>query len=778
VSNAAVLAVAGSELRRRWRALVAIGVLAGFVGAALIGALTIARRTGTAPDRLARANHIEDARVSIFGNHDLTALAITRDAVAQHWVARYGVGQLQGPNVTYLGVLAGPAHVKDLFTPLVIRGRAANPAAPDEILLGEAVAGAMRVRPGDTITLKMLTPEEVSQFETGFGEPDGPLLHLRITGIVRLPGGDNQAPVIATPAFTAAYGDVIAAGEMAFFRLKGGRASLPEFRAEMEEAARRTSQPSDTPADFAPYQIVDTLGSERAAKTTARVLVAGLLVFALVVAIAGLLAVTQAFGRLSAAGTADQRIESTLGLTTVERVLARVLPGIVAAGAAAVLTAAGAVVAGRFEPLGALRSSEPNPGWHVNAGLTVGGAVVMAAVVLWITAMTVWLVGRSPATGRERAGRGLSRLGRRASTVAGARFALDPGRGATRVPIRSSLAGVVVGVAGLVAACTFAGSLDRLVASPVRWGWKADFAVIDIKPATVDELLADRRVGALVIEDSTTIRVRGDEVAAYAFTPRKGDLGWTVLTGRTPQSSDEVLVGTRLAEQLGAGVGDIVPVDAPSGPNRLKVVGIGVGPVMNNERFGSAMVVTPSGLAALGSSQPFHEGFVAVAPGVDASRFADELAARHELARRQRPADVGNLAELGRLPYVLAGFLAFVALVALAHTVGVTVRRRARDFGVLRAIGFSPRQAAATVVAMAVTIALLGMAGGVPLGIAVGRLVWWDVARNAGVAGDPSIPLRLVAALVVAVLAGAGLAAAVPARRAVRLRPAEVLRAE
>jgi putative ABC transport system permease protein len=93
-------------------------------------------------------------------------------------------------------------------------------------------------------------------------------------------------------------------------------------------------------------------------------------------------------------------------------------------------------------------------------------------------------------------------------------------------------------------------------------------------------------------------------------------------------------------------------------------------------------------------------------------------------------------------------------------------------------IGLTPRQVGAAMVAMAATIGSVGLALGPPLGVAVGRVVWGEVARGIGTAGDPAVPWRLILLAVPVVLAGTTLVALLPARRAARLSPAAVLRAE
>jgi putative ABC transport system permease protein len=157
--------------------------------------------------------------------------------------------------------------------------------------------------------------------------------------------------------------------------------------------------------------------------------------------------------------------------------------------------------------------------------------------------------------------------------------------------------------------------------------------------------------------------------------------------------------------------------------------------------------------------------------------FAD-LSRRLEMTRSTVPRQVSNLAALGRLPSVLAAFLALLAVVVLAHSLVLTTRRRGADLAVLRVLGMTPRQVAAAVWVMAGTLAAIGLVVGPLLGLALGRVVWAEVAANIGVAGDLAVPWWLFLVVVPGALLLTVLVAVLPARRAARLSPSQVLRGE
>jgi len=143
----------------------------------------------------------------------------------------------------------------------------------------------------------------------------------------------------------------------------------------------------------------------------------------------------------------------------------------------------------------------------------------------------------------------------------------------------------------------------------------------------------------------------------------------------------------------------------------------------------------------------------------------------------QHPAEIVNYQSTGATPVVLAAGLAAGAIVALALTLIASVRRRRRDLALLKTLGFTTRQLAATIAWQATTIAAIAAIVGVPVGIAIGRQLWILFARNIN-----AVPLPTVPATVILVAAGAvifaNLVAALPARLAGNTAAALVLRTE
>jgi ABC-type antimicrobial peptide transport system permease subunit len=97
---------------------------------------------------------------------------------------------------------------------------------------------------------------------------------------------------------------------------------------------------------------------------------------------------------------------------------------------------------------------------------------------------------------------------------------------------------------------------------------------------------------------------------------------------------------------------------------------------------------------------------------------------------------------------------------------------------VLRALGLTRRQSRLVVVTQASLLAAIGIVFGIPLGLALGRVLWHAAADMTPFAYEP--PVALVALLLIAPVAllAANLLAAWPARRAARLQAGQILRTE
>ena len=142
------------------------------------------------------------------------------------------------------------------------------------------------------------------------------------------------------------------------------------------------------------------------------------------------------------------------------------------------------------------------------------------------------------------------------------------------------------------------------------------------------------------------------------------------------------------------------------------------------------------------------------------------------------PTSLVNFGEAVNFPLIFGGMLALSGAATLVHLLVVSVTRRRREIGLLKALGFVNRQIVASVAWQATALVGVGTVVGVPLGIVLGREVWSAFANNLGVVPVPVVEPWLLVAVVVGILVVANLLAVAPALAAKRSKPQQLLRAQ
>ncbi|SHN46520.1 FtsX-like permease family protein [Cryptosporangium aurantiacum] len=770
MSWAAIVLVARLEWRRRRAALLALGLVIGLAGGLVVAGAVVTRRTTSAYPRLVEAVHRDDARVFAPVDHPGLSEAVpSLPEVRASWTARMWVGEVAatGLDLRYSTVTAPVERERpDLASPVVLRGRAPDPAAVDEVLLSEAFAGHAGLSVGSAFTLRMLTLDQFHRFATGFGAPAGPAMPVRVVGIMRMPSwGTLTSHVLSTPAFAARYA-AAELGRITYVRLDRPVADRTAFRTGLDRLAAARPVVRREGAGHTDYEVVFPAESEDAlVRPARRAAAAGLLLADAVAAAVVLLVVVQALARHHAGSARAQRIEAMLGLTTAERVTARLLPIVVTAVVATATALACGIAAGLVQPIGGLAGFDPRPGFRADPAAAGLGAAAVGLTVAVVAAGASALAGRS-ARGRRRPGRGPVPGG--PAVLAGLRLgAAGTGRGTV---------GLTAAIAVAVAALTVGLSLDRLVSTPDRWGGSADLVVSDVLDEDLVRFRADPRVVGLAEALSGSVLIDGERVEAYAHRSWKGSVGPTVVDGRLPATVDEVCLGVRFAERHGLRVADTLTVTARDGTTRrLRVVGVGVGASLGDgSRLGGGVLLHPDTIGTVVLSEGYREGHLRVAPGA-LDDLVDDLGADREIYPRELPPEIGVLDGLRVVPSAVAAVMALAVVLVLLHALRGARRRSRRNLAVLGALGFTAAGQATVLAIVALRIALPAVLVGVPVGYGAGRIVWHEVATGSGVGGDAWLPVRIAVAGAVAVL-GLAVVLAVAGRRTGRDRSARYLR--
>jgi FtsX-like permease family len=778
---AAVATWARREVATRWRALLVLGVLAGLAGGTVMAAVAGARRTTTAYARYRQATAAPDAivfatQVGLF-DADFTRVRRLPEVVD---AGQFGLAPIAVKEWN-IGTLApvDDRLYRTISRPLLRAGRLPDPRRADEIVVNQAAARRFHVRLGQRVTL--ISSTDLSAWASPAPPSGGPTVAATVVGIgdsdMDLLFGSGEPGFVLSGGFLATYPQVPHAPNLVV-RLRPGT-DVRRFRLEAAAALGRPDLPVRDHAED-DKRITHGTSLERTA----------LLLFAAAALLAALVLVGQALTRTVYAAADAAPTLQALGLTRPETTVGLTLPVLAAAAVAALVAPATAVALSPRFPIGLAGYLEPDRGLHADWLVLIPGIALVVLLTLGGAAgAALRATSRRP---RAAGGTGSALLRLiRASTplpvAIGAGLALERGSGDRSLPVRPAIVGATAGILGIVGAFGLVSGIDDALRRPQRSGqaWQAEVDPDEGHPGAslAARLRQDQQVEAVSTARRVDVDVDGQGLPVYTIAAVKGDLGFVVLRGRAPAASDEVVLGPSSAKALRRGVGDRVQVGGGQG-HAMKVVGLGLLPETPHSSFDQGVWLTGEGLdrvvrgrARAGMEEVLYVTFRrGVAADAAIGRLQRQLGV--EVGPATLPQDVTYLHNVRTLPRALAGFLVLLGLAALAHVLVTAVRRRRHDLAVLRAMGFRPRQAASCVLWQATTVAVVAIVLGVPLGIAAGRWSWRWVAEVTPLVYVAPVGALAIAAAVPAALLLANAIAALPARRAARLRAAEVLRTE
>ncbi len=804
-----------AEWRRRWPVLVALAVLVAVAGGAATALFAGARRADTALVRFREqvAPYNLEASVQFGAEKPSSAAELEAQLAAQ----RAAVGEIAGIDgvesvrvESWWGISAFPdfddpgtvsawatgtsATYGTRHTPIVLDGALPSADDPDAVVVGEHATDVLGWEVGDRLTFATASPDQLFDWfsnDATFGSAEsleGPVIEVEVVAVIRDEAdiADDRFPSILFPeGFARAHRDEIAHVEpIAMIRADPARidAVAEEVAASLGPVGMDVEQLP--PLGYAGAAVAPTVAVE----------VTTLWIAMAIAVTAGVFVVAQAVGRQLAAGAAEDRTRTALGITTTGQATGKwlALAPVAVIGAAGVPAVAWSL-SGLF-PTGLARRAEPQPGLRFDVGAVGVGAATTLAVTLILTAALAWLGSRrriQPSHGTAPS----PRLFARPAVSLGASFAVDPGgTGRSRAGSLATVAAIALGVAAVLAVTTLDWSRGHLTSTPRLYGAAAElvnesngmFGVDETVERTVATPGVEAVSTQLMINDDTmpATGTRMAEVAPEAFETTLGGARPPMSDGRYPEGPDEVALGRATAEDLGVGIGDDVSIAALDGSNTVTLHVTGTVVTWGDDDATHGFIVTVPTLHSL------------ICPGAapdDCNLTADVFAdvtddAAGETARAtlldrgfQRvfpPGSVDRLGEIGAIPAYLAGFLCILAAAAMLHQLTITLRRRRQDLAVARALGLTARRAASALTWQAMVTGIAGVTLGAMVGAIGGPLVWRITAESVGVQTVTRFP---VVGIPIAALVGAAVAVLVslgPRMRAARLPLAATLRAE
>jgi hypothetical protein len=333
---------ARSEWRRHWRALLALTLLVALTGAVVLTSVAGARRTRSSIDRAARDTRNVDAYAilqdgSTFAQAGkiaaLPEVAVGKRLALMQLFSAHGYAVVASP--------IDPGFGTDVFRSRVLQGRAANPDNADEVAVSETTASAFGLHVGETFDLASPSSEQwrclspgppintplcqsvaaaVDRDRLDLSKLQGPQIHLRVVGITRnlfTVGASSSAQFFdfLTPAFFRKYGKTVRFETMAMVRYRPGVTDA-QFDAAVAKVIPRNFV-TDSGSFTA---IADAL------RSSTGVLANGLLVFALVAALVGLVLLSQVLARYEERGDDERRLLRVFGASRRARIADACVP--------------------------------------------------------------------------------------------------------------------------------------------------------------------------------------------------------------------------------------------------------------------------------------------------------------------------------------------------------------------------------------------------------------------------------------------------------------------
>jgi putative ABC transport system permease protein len=319
-----------------------------------------------------------------------------------------------------------------------------------------------------------------------------------------------------------------------------------------------------------------------------------------------------------------------------------------------------------------------------------------------------------------------------------------------------------------------------------------------VRSAPLVRSAAARSVVSAMASSPTT----GLGVVAYGIEPadevRVSDIHSSLVEGSyfPPGARDPVVIGKRLAEKLGVGLGGKIVLTAQDADGSISAGAFRIVGIFSTVSSTFDQTAVFAERRDIDRVFDLHGGIHEIAViATDVRRIAP-LAA--ELRGRFPALDVETwkalAPELGLMTDTTLQFLyIFLVIVLLALAFGTTntmlmgVMERVRELGVIIALGMRPRTVFLMIVLETVFLALVGGAAGIALGlgtIAVLARTGIDLAIvSSGLASfgsseilHPALPAIVYPLMALFVVATAIAAALYPGIRAVRLEPAKAIR--
>jgi putative ABC transport system permease protein len=361
--------------------------------------------------------------------------------------------------------------------------------------------------------------------------------------------------------------------------------------------------------------------------------------------------------------------------------------------------------------------------------------------------------------------------------------------GVKKVRLALTTLAIAIGVLSVVSLGVVTHSLETSALAIMQTG-QADFTIAQkgvadiinssIDAAQVPRIVATPGVSSIVgvLIGTTKLDANNPQFLEIGIDPAHLErFGVTVVQGRpfTASATDELMLGWRAAENLGAHIGDGVKLDS----TLYRVVGI----YSTGQSLGDAGAMLPLTAFQTAQRQPgqYTLLFVQVAHGADVQAIRNRIESENpqlitirtvsDFGRADRSLSLIRAADQGSAVLAIV-----IGAVVVMSAMSMSFVERVREFGVLAAVGWSRPRVLVMILGEALTMGLLGAAVGSALSFAA-VVVVQNLPSLAGVLHPEYTPAVFGRALYTAA-AMSLLGALYPALRAALTSPLEALRHE
>ncbi len=247
--------------------------------------------------------------------------------------------------------------------------------------------------------------------------------------------------------------------------------------------------------------------------------------------------------------------------------------------------------------------------------------------------------------------------------------------------------------------------------------------------------------------------------------------------------SDEIVIDTQLAKDLNVTVGERIRLSSSIGVSEsLNIAGI----YSSGRGRGSVYITLRNGQSFFGYGTSVNAVYVKVFDIYDVDGLSSTIMALLPYEAKPWTKDFGsfltNMNVMGASAYLISAFSLIASAFSIAAVLIVSVLQKSQQIGILKSMGARQVQILRIFVFEGLGVAMIGSALGALIGMAIVFLIGLLTrpSTQVGKAPEHLFPVQIlpkyIALAILAAVISTVIAAVLPARRAARLNPVDVIR--